>query len=111
VTFFEFQHTHEQLEAAVADALRYGPTWGLQEEYRRHRTSLQSNYPRFRSAIQEHFEAPRATGFHRPADPVEWLLSHPTLDRLLLRDSSEVAARLEQIRQAVGHCGASVGVH
>jgi hypothetical protein len=110
VTFDEFRSLQEMFDATVRDALRYGPSWGLQDQYRRHRSALQALYPQFRGSLQHLFEAPEKTGFHRPIDPVEWLLSHPTLDRLLLRESLEVADRLEQVRAAVMNWKAPVGV-
>jgi hypothetical protein len=109
MTFAEFREAQERFEATVTDALRYGPSWGLQEEYRRYRNVLQSHYPQFRSTFQEHFDAPGPASFHRLWDPVEWLLSHPSLDRLLLRETTEVSQRLEQIKRAVGVYGATVG--
>ncbi|MCW5939728.1 MAG: hypothetical protein KF884_00615 [Fimbriimonadaceae bacterium] len=110
MTFAEFREVQVRFEATVTDAFRYGPSWGLQEEYRRYRSELQSHYPQFRSTFQEHFDAPGPAGFHRPWDPVEWLLSHPTLDRLLLRETAEVAQRLEQLNRAIVICGSTAGV-
>lgn len=102
-----FCQAFRELAETIQDAERYGTAPGLERRYARVRAWLLANYRAYRPTLAPHFPAsdhPSRLHWPAPADPIDQLVTPPTLHNLLHRSSPDLHTLLDQANQAVATC-------